>query len=140
MEIKIASTEFEIAQCFSVLAELRPHLSVDAFVNTVERLRKTTNFKLAYLNDGGIKAVAGFRLSEWLAAGYYLEIEDLITTASERSKGYGGMLFDWLYEYASANNCNQLRLVSGIVRESAHRFYLRKGMTFEAKYFSINIK
>lgn len=140
MEIKIATTETEMVQCFNVLAELRPHLSVDTFVNTIERLGKTTNFKLAYLNDDGVKAVAGFRLSEWLAAGYYLEIEDLITTASERSKGYGGMLFDWLYEYASANNCNQLRLVSGIVRESAHRFYLRKGMTFEAKYFSINIK
>lgn len=140
MEIKIAETDAEILQCFAVLSELRPRLIVDNFVATIRRLENATQFKLAYLDDDGVKAVAGFRISEWLSSGSYLEIEDLITTASERSKGYGGILFDWLYNHAAANNCNQLTLVSGVVREAAHRFYLRKGMIFEAKYFSINIK
>jgi hypothetical protein len=35
----------------------------------------------ACLDDDGIKAVAGYRVSEWLHAGKYLEIEDLVTRA-----------------------------------------------------------
>lgn len=139
MQVKIAENEIEIFNCFNVLAELRPHLSADTFVDLIKRLEEVTNFKLVYLDDDGVKAVAGFRISEWLYSGSYLEIEDLITTENERSKGYGGILFDWLKNYAASNNCNQLRLVSGVARESAHRFYLRKGMIFEAKYFSMNV-
>ncbi len=140
MEVKIATNEIEILTCFNVLVELRPHLTSESFLATISRLKRTANFNLAFVDDKGVKAVAGFRVSEWLYTGQYLEIEDLITTENERSKGYGGILFDWLCDYASANSCNQLRLVSGVARESAHRFYLRKGMTYEAKYFSMNIK
>ena len=140
MEIKIAENEAEISACFDVLAELRPHLSKEDFVSTIRRLEAKTNFKLVYLKDPAVKAVAGVRISEWLYSGQYLEIEDLITTQADRSKGYGSTLFDWLFEYARTNHCQQLRLVSGVAREAAHRFYLKKGMVFEAKYFSMNIK
>lgn len=140
MNIKIAETDAEIMECFAVLAELRPHLTADSFVETVRRLEANTNFRLVYLFDDAVKAVAGIRVAEWLYSGRYLEIEDLITTHTARSKGYGGLLFDWLHQYAKAKNCHQLRLVSGVARESAHRFYIAKGMVFEAKYFSMTIK
>lgn len=140
MDIKIAKTDAEIAGCFAVLTELRPHLAVDDFIDTIRRLEAGSNYRLVYLYDGAVKAVAGIRIGEWLYSGRYLEIEDLITTHTARSKGYGGLLFDWLHQYAKANDCRQLRLVSGVARESAHRFYLAKGMVFEAKYFSMSIK
>ncbi|HEX8288562.1 MAG TPA: GNAT family N-acetyltransferase [Pyrinomonadaceae bacterium] len=139
-KIRIAASEQEILDCYSVMAELRPHLKRDEFVPTVYRLSEIAGFQLAYLNDNGVKAVAGFRISEWLANGKYLEIEDLATKSGERSKGYGGELFDWLAEYARENNCRQLRLVSRVSRLDAHRFYLRKGMILEAHYFSLNIR
>jgi GNAT superfamily N-acetyltransferase len=122
------------------MAELRPHIRPDEFLPMVKRLADIAGFKLAYLTDGGIRAVAGFRISEWLAGGRYLEIEDLVSKSGERSKGYGGRLFDWLVEHARENNCSQVRLVSRVSRLDAHRFYLRKGMNLEAHYFSLNIK
>ncbi len=140
IDIRLATESYEWIRCFPVLSELRPHLQEDAFVDTMTRLAKTTQFQLAYLDDGGVRAVAGLRIAEWLHTGRYLEIEDLVVASGERSKGYGGILFDWIKQYAIDQNCNQLRLVSGIQREAAHRFYLRKGMIFEAKYFSMNLK
>lgn len=95
---------------------------------------------MVYLQDGEIKAVAGFRISEWLAGGKYLEIEDLVAKSGERSKGYGGELFDWLVEYAKENGCRQVRLVSRVSRLDAHRFYMRRGMNLEAKYFSMDLE
>ena len=139
MKIQLASTTEELRACFTVMSELRPHLSLDGFIALVERMQKNHGYELAYLDDNGIKAVAGIRIAEWLYTGKYMEIDDLITTAAERSKGYGAMLFDWVAGYAREQGCVQLRLVSGVQRADAHRFYLNKGMKFEAKYFSLNL-
>jgi ribosomal protein S18 acetylase RimI-like enzyme len=137
--ITIARSDQEILDCYLVMAELRPHIQSDEFLPVVKRLTEIAGFQLAYLADGEIKAVAGFRISEWLAGGKYLEIEDLVAKGSERSKGYGGELFDWLVEHAKENDCQQVRLVSRVSRLAAHRFYMRKGMSVEAHYFSMNL-
>lgn len=137
--INLARSEQEISDCYQVMAELRPHIQRDEFLPLVKRLAAIVGYQLAYLTDGEIKAVAGFRISEWLAGGKYLEIEDLVAKSGERSKGYGGELFDWLVEHAKENNCLQVRLVSRVSRLDAHRFYLRKGMNLEAHYFSMNL-
>jgi GNAT superfamily N-acetyltransferase len=138
--IRIAETESEIEDCCAVMTELRPHIGRDEFLPTVKRLSENTGFRMVYLTDGEIKAVGGFRISEWLAGGKYLEIEDLATKDGERSKGYGGALFDWLVDFARRENCDQLRLVSHVKRFGAHRFYLRRGMIIEAHYFSMSLK
>ncbi|MFL6620440.1 MAG: GNAT family N-acetyltransferase [Povalibacter sp.] len=140
MEIAIATTNEQIDRCYPVMAELRPQLTRERFVPLVRRLESTTGLKLAYLTDyDEIRCVAGYRISEWLAGGRYLEIEDLVSKASERSKGYGGAVFDWLVQLAAENACRQVRLVSNVRRTDAHRFYVRKGMSLEAHYFSINV-
>ena len=141
--IDIARSDEEIACCYPVMAELRPHLRPGEFVPTVRRLAEVAGFRLAYLTDltdGEVKAVAGFRIAEWLAGGRYLEVEDLVAKSGERSKGYGGELFDWLVAHARGSDCSQVRLVSRVSRSDAHRFYLRKGMNLEAHYFSLKLK
>lgn len=99
----------------------------------------TQGYKLIYLKDFEIKSVMGIRIGLWLHTGKYLEIEDLITSSTERSNGYGMQLLNWAKEYAKSNKCNQVRLVSGVARDQAHKFYQNNGMSFEAKYFSIDL-
>jgi GNAT superfamily N-acetyltransferase len=139
-QIKLAKKEQEILDCYPVMSELRPHIKPYEFLSRVQRLAEIADYQLAYLVDGEVKAVAGFRISDWLAGGKHLEIEDLIATVGERSKGYGGKLFDWLVKYAEDNEYRQLRLVSSVSRFDAHRFYLSKRMIIEAYYFSMNLK
>jgi GNAT superfamily N-acetyltransferase len=140
ISIRFAATRGEMMQCYPVLAELRPHIPADEFVSTIERLSESNGFRLAYLLDGEVKAVAGIRVAEWLYSGKYMEIEDLVTASTERSKGYGTQIFRWLLAEAEREGCRQLRLVSGVQRIDAHRFYARQGMVYEAKYFSLNIR
>lgn len=137
--IAIAQSDAEIQDCYDVMAELRPHISREEFLPLVKKLSARTGFRMVYLKTDEVKAVGGFRVSEWLAGGKYLEIEDLATRRGARSKGYGGALFDWLTEFARRENCNQIRLVSHVRRFGAHRFYLRKGMIIEAHYFSMSL-
>jgi GNAT superfamily N-acetyltransferase len=138
-EIAIARTPTQIEACFPVMSQLRPKIRREDFVKRVQELAAATGLTLAFLADGGVKAVAGYRISDWLAGGRYLEIEDLVTVDGERSKGYGGLLFDWIVALASREACRQVRLVSHVRRTDAHRFYLHKGMTQEAYYFSLNV-
>ena len=137
--IRLAESDDEIQNCYAVMSELRPHIAPDEFLPRVKRQSETGGFRLAYLTDGEVKAVAGFRISEWLAGGKYMEIEDLVAKTGERSKGFGGELFDWLVEYAKRENCAQIKLVSHVKRFGAHKFYLQKGMIIEAHYFSMKL-
>ena len=137
--IAIAGTPAEIEACFPVMSQLRPKIPRADFVKRVQDLAAATGLRLAFLDDGGIRAVAGYRISDWLAGGRYLEIEDLVTADGERSKGYGSLLFDWIMDLAAREGCLQVRLVSNVRRVDAHRFYLRKGMAQEAYYFSKNV-
>ena len=139
-KIKIAETDGEIQNCYAVMEELRPQFQPDDFLRQVKRQMAETKFRLVYLDDDGIKAVGSYRIGEWLAGGKYLEIEDLVSKSDERSKGYGGELFDWIVEFAKQENCDQIKLVSHVKRFGAHRFYLNKKMIIEAHYFSLALQ
>jgi len=137
--MRIELVESDIAACHAVMAELRPHLTLEAFVAQVERQRAESNYRLVALYDPEIVAVAGIRIAEWLPTGRCLEIEDLVTHDGERSKGHGGALFDWIVDYARRERCNELKLVSHVTRFAAHRFYLNRGMSILAHFFSMEL-
>ena len=138
--ILLAEDDAAIASCYSVMAELRPHVAADEFVTRVKRQIEQANYKLAYVSDDGeVKAVGGFRISECLAWGRFMYVDDLVSKSDERSKGYGGALFDWLVDYARSQNCDQFHLDSGVHRFAAHRFYLTKRMEIQAHHFGLKL-
>jgi GNAT superfamily N-acetyltransferase len=81
------------------------------------------------------KAVAGFRLSECLSSGRFLYVDDLVTTAAERSCGYGEALLNWLIDYARQQQCQSFQLDSGVQRFAAHRFYFRQRLAITCYRF-----
>jgi GNAT superfamily N-acetyltransferase len=137
MRIFLVETDADIDACYPVIAELRPHIARDAFVPQVHRQHVESGYALVALADPDIVAVAGIRIAEWLPTGRCLEIEDLVTKDGARSKGYGAALFDWIVEHARRESCNELKLVSNVTRFAAHRFYLNRGMSILAHFFSM---
>lgn len=67
-------------------------------------------------------------------------MEELVTAEVDRSRGYGQALLAWIADHARTQGCQQVRLVSGVKRADAHRFYEREGMVWEAKYFSMDLR
>jgi len=138
--ILLATTDAHIESCYPVMAELRPHVKPQEFLERVKRQTISAGYRLAFVVDNNVKAVAGFRISENLAWGKFLYVDDLVSKAEDRSKGYGGVLFDWLVSHAKENNCDQFHLDSGVHRFAAHRFYLTKRMAIEAHHFGMKLK
>jgi hypothetical protein len=140
VKILLATSDDEIKACYPVMAELRPHVRSDEFLERVKRQAEIAGYSLACVIDDEVKAVAGFRISENLAWGKFLYVDDLVSKARERSKGYGGALFDWLVKHAKENDCDQFHLDSGVHRFDAHRFYLIKRMAIESHHFGLKLK
>jgi GNAT superfamily N-acetyltransferase len=139
MNINFANSDSDLARCFPIMVQLRPQLIQSEFIDKVKHQQQSGYF-LAYLEESGaIKAVAGFRLVENLVDGRLLYVDDLITEASERSKGYGSALFDWLLKYAKSLNCVSVQLDSGVQRGDAHRFYFGKGMKISSYHFKLSV-
>ena len=136
MNIKIANTDEEIKSCFQVMKELRGDLVEDEFVEKIRNLQ-TYGYLLVYLEESGDPvALAGFRISESLAWKRYLYVDDLVTLAAERSKGYGAKLLNWLTDYAEKEACETFHLDSGVQRKDAHRFYEREGLQMPSYHFA----
>ncbi|MGB3942536.1 MAG: GNAT family N-acetyltransferase [Candidatus Manganitrophaceae bacterium] len=135
MEIRLATSDDDIAACYPVMWELRPHILESAFVSRV-RSQEKSGYRLAYIRAGsGPVAVAGFRIGENLAWGRFLYLDDLVTLESRRSRGYGAALLTWLTDFAAKEGCRQIHLDSGIQRKEAHRFYEREGMALASFHF-----
>lgn len=132
---RIATTDAEIEACFPVMKELRTHLDEREFLARI-RMQQRQGYELAYIAVGGRPvALAGFRVGENLAWGRFLYVDDLVTAAEHRSRGYGAALLRWLCEVAKERGCRELHLDSGVQRADAHRFYRREGMEVSSYHF-----
>jgi GNAT superfamily N-acetyltransferase len=136
--VAIAETPEQIRRCFPVMRELRSHFDdPEKFVERVMRQQRD-GYLLAYLEAGNeVRAVAGYRFLESLFSGKFLYVDDLVTRAADRSRGFGGRLFDWLVDEARQHSCDHLELDSGVQRFDAHRFYLVKRMNISSYHFRI---
>lgn len=139
-DVKIARTDEDVQACFPVMAELRPHLQRSTFPSTIREM-EGQGCTLAFLSvDERPVAVAGYRVTYMLYCGRLLYVDDLVTTAHERSRGHGATLLAWLVERARERGCAQLHLDSGVQREDAHRFYKTQGLAISAFHFRIDVE
>jgi GNAT superfamily N-acetyltransferase len=138
--VTLAESREQVARCFAVMRELRTGLvDMEAFVEQVLR-QQAQGFRLAFVEaDGEVRAAAGFRISENLFSGRFLYVDDLVTRAADRSRGWGRMLMEWLIAEARAAGCAELHLDSGVQRFDAHRFYLAHRMEISAHHFALKL-
>jgi GNAT superfamily N-acetyltransferase len=138
--VKLAESAQQIAGCFAVMSHLRPALAAGEFLARVQA-QQAEGYKLAYLeDDGAVVAVAGFRVMGMLASGRTLYVDDLVTDAARRSRGYGKAMLDWLQQYARAAACETFSLDSGTQRVEAHAFYFRERMRVTSFHFAKKLK
>jgi GNAT superfamily N-acetyltransferase len=135
-DIRFARTDEEIASTFCVMQQLRTHLTEQEYVPLVKKMQKYVGYLLAFVQDeGGVRAVAGFRITDSLAWGHFVYVDDLVSDETARSSGYGADLLEWIANYGQERGCGQLHLDSGVQRHGAHRFYLRERMDITCYHF-----
>ena|ERR1700733_10595013 len=138
IEVRLAETDADLRRCFAVMRELRTHVkSEDEFLERVHRQKAQAGWRLIYVEHGGRPvACAGFRVSEWLAWGKALYVDDLICLDSHRGQGFAEALMLWMEELGRREGCGEFHLDSGTFRLPAHRFYHRLKLGIGSFHFS----
>lgn len=138
VELRYCDSTRDAAACFPVMRELRPHLADEAAFTARWQRQEQAGYRLAGLWRGPTAvALAGFRLQENLIHGLHLYIDDLVTTAAERSHGHGERLIAFVREEARRQGCSRLALDTALDNTLAHRFYYRAGLLATALRFSV---
>lgn len=123
MEIRELTSKEDFIKAFPVLNELRPHLGQNDFQQLLEGMRNDGYRMLSCVEQQKIKAVAGFAIKVNFYHGKHIYLYDLVTSSSERSKGYGEALIKALESVGKNEGCENITLSSGLQRKDAHRFY-----------------
>jgi GNAT superfamily N-acetyltransferase len=132
----IRVTELEqVKRCAPALRELRTVLTEEEIVERVVEQMKQ-GYKLVCVESGeAVCSVAGYRVTQNLAYGKFLYVDDLVTRADQKRHGFAAMLIEWLADQAKEEECAALVLDSGVQRFEAHRFYLGHGMDITSHHF-----
>jgi len=140
MTTRHAETAAEIAACFPVMVQLRPHLAgAEELVARVTRQREEGYRLLAEWRDGTPVALAGYRFTENLIHGRFVYVDDLVTDGTDRSTGLGARLLSAVAEIAREQGIARLVLDTALDNVLGHRFYYRQGLLARALRFSREI-
>ncbi|QUJ69795.1 GNAT family N-acetyltransferase (plasmid) [Photobacterium sp. GJ3] len=130
-------THPDIQGVLNVLLQLRPQYNSASLLAQITQ-QMAQGYQVIYVKSAEqVMGVAGFVVTEKLAWGKAIYVDDLVTDQQHRSKGVGECLLQWLKDYGRAQGCQQLHLDSGVQRFPAHRFYLREGFHIASHHFSI---
>lgn len=135
MEIQRLVSPDDLARSFPLMKELRSHLDLDTYLEQLNSM-VAEGYELWALCDGDdIKALAGIALRTNLYYGRYIWVFDLVTTSTERSRGYGEAVLKHVEQLGRQRDCDVVALSSGLERVDAHRFYEEK-MGYEKVSFA----
>ncbi len=138
IEIRDATDAEMLRAAWPVVRQLRPEFDCERYIAQVLRQVASDSCRASVLYDAGVpRAFACWRVMEMLAVGRHVYVDDLVTDATSRSRGYGKTMLDWLKSEAKRLGCARLQLDSGTFRKDAHAFYLREGLRIEAFHLGI---
>jgi GNAT superfamily N-acetyltransferase len=115
--------------------ELRPALDAD-YPAQIERMVGEGARLVQLVDEGEVRAIGLWRVFHTTYCGRRFEIEDLVSSETHRSRGYGAALLRWFDAQAVALGCPTTTLHSAVHRDRAHRFYFREGFHIMGFHFS----
>lgn len=136
----------ETAAAAPALLELRPHLGdAGTLVHRIDEIQRPQGYRLAASFEPAsvsASAAAGFRVTEALAWGRTLYVDDLVTMQAHRGRGHARALLDWLVAEAMRLRCDEVHLDSAVGphRADAHRLYLNSGLAVTSLHFSRSLR
>jgi GNAT superfamily N-acetyltransferase len=112
LDVRELSSDAEIRDAFPLARELRDRLQPDTFLAEVRR-QQVEGYRLhGGFALGRLVALAGVRRTHTLARGEHLFIDDLVTAADSRGKGYGEAMLRHLAAKARDEGLSRIYLDS----------------------------
>ena len=92
-------------------------------------LPRTDHLVLVAEDEGAVIAWGHGRINRHIEIARHAELVGLVVTRASRSQGVGSEIVRAVEQWAREQGERSLRVRSSVVRERAHKFYLREGYT-----------
>ncbi len=141
IEFRVITSKPELEQAFPVMKELRPHLTLERYLNLINEAAKRDQYEVvgAYDGDKCVGAM-GHRVLFDFVHGKHLYIDDLVVTEGHRSQKIGAQLLKFAEKYAKEIDCDGLRLCTGVENDKGKSFYEREGWTARALAYKKSLR
>jgi GNAT superfamily N-acetyltransferase len=135
MEVQELFTVDEMLETFSVVKELYPSLTEDAYKKELSFMVQHNYSQVVVKDRGQCLGVSGVWIGNKLWCGKYLEIDNIVVSEKVRSKGVGKLLLDFIEKKAQALGCNMMALDSYTTNFKAHKFFYNEGFSPKGFHF-----
>jgi GNAT superfamily N-acetyltransferase len=115
--------------------QLRPQLPAD-YAAKMQRVFAQGGRMVIATDGEAVLGVAVWRCYENTFQGVQVYVDDLVTDETQRSRGVGHALIEWLSARSRMLSATALTLDSGTQRRDAHRFYLRERFDITSFHFN----
>ncbi len=126
MQIREISLQ-ELDDAYTLVKQLRPDLSYDAFEDLVYEMRHQEYRMFGIFEKEVLITYSGCSVLVNLYHKRHLYLYDFVTDSSYRYQGYGKKMLVYLEDYARVHQCENIVLSSALHREETHQFYEKKG-------------
>ncbi len=138
--IFIVKNKLDLERCFSIMQELRPHLTFESYISIYEESNTRDGYEIVAIEqENKILALMGYRFLWDYVRGKHVYIDDLVVTEKRRSSGLGAELLKFAEDVMIKNNCTTLRLCTGINNHRGILFYDKNGWSKKAYAYVKNL-
>ncbi len=136
IDIRHIENDADLAASFTVMRELRPHLTdTTAYVEQIKRQYAQGYRLLAAWRNGSIVGLAGYRSLESTIYSRFVYVDDLVVTSTLHRSGIGELLLQSTRQQAALLSCKNFVLDTGLHMALAQRFYFRQGLLARGMHF-----
>lgn len=141
MILREIESPVDLERAFAIIRELRPRLSLEDFLEIRHAARSRDEYRLiGIFEDECCLSIMGFRILFDFVHGRHLYVDDLVTTATQRSRGLGRRLLEFAEDEANRLDCETIRLCTGIENADGIRFYRKNGWENRALVFKKKLR
>lgn len=138
MEIRILTTKQEMLANYNLLLEVYPTLKLNEYNNELDNMIPHNYGQVGVYIEDECVGLTGFWIGTKLWCGKYLELDNVVISSKQRSKGIGQFLFDYMEKKAISEGCTMLALDSYTSNFKAHKFFYNQGFAPRGFHF-INV-
>jgi GNAT superfamily N-acetyltransferase len=139
LEILEAQTIEDIQLAYPVVNQLRDQLTFSEFLDRVS-VAQRKGYKLFYAltSENLVVGAVGLRIWDDLCWGHHIYVDDLVVDKLWRNQGVGKKIMEYVKDLAHLEQCQYIRLASGISKIEAHGFY--ESLGYRRTSFSFALK
>ena len=135
MTVRELADKEEMLLYLPVLNHLYPSLTFEEYSRELDLMLPHNYGQVGVFENEECIAISGFWIGNKLWCGKYLELDNIVVAESQRSKGVGKMIFDFLAKKADEHDCTMMSLDSYTTNYKAHKFFYNEGFAPKGFHF-----